>query len=417
MDADLDTTLKRLYEVKMNLQKEIATKIVTRLLKLPRRLSEMTPEQIQLVELTCIRAKIDPELKRHVSVKRTDANETYPTVLKLTKAATLGYWRNIGVTLVLESLWDDLDNLYFIEDAPLIDPTLEVQMKYINVKDPYRVCTEAYLKGEYIPLRTFKHKAHCISYVNGIPKETLDFLGFEAPFKGVHYEGELCYQKTVEKTSYTNEDLGFSFAELTKLQPQPISKLQSPFLEFVKKHGEPRAVNEEFKITKSGSSYIIYLPKRNLIPFFEEATQLTAVRHHFYDDIGLFTDKMTVPAKKYPKSEIDRDEAGLIFARTMVELYYLIKEGYELNFDYTSIHAVVHANLGKVESTLYKLIEDEEIISSAPDVGVMISTFANLKPGKRARGKADYTGKFSYPVEYVLNIRKGIYLKLPEYSK
>lgn len=417
MDADLDTTLKRLYEVKMNLQKEIATKIVTRLLKLPRRLSEMTPEQIQMVELTCIRAKIDPELKRHVSVKRTDGNETYPTVLKLTKAATLGYWRNIGVTLVLESLWDDLDNLYFIEDAPLIDPTLEVPMKYMNVRDPYRICTEAYLKGEYIPLRTFKHKAHCTYYGNGISKETLDFLGFEAPFKGVHYEGELCYQqKRVEKIHTINEELGFSFAELVKLKPQPISKLEPPFLEFVKKYGEPRSVNEEFKITKSGSSYIIYLPKRNLIPFFEEATQLTAIHHHFYDDIDLFADKMNIPAKQAAQ-EISRDEAGLIFARTMVELYYLIKEGYELNFDYTSIHAVVHANLVKVESTLYKLIEDEEVISPAPDVGVMISTFANLKPGKRARGKADYTGKFSYPVEYVLNIRKGIYLKLPKYSK
>lgn len=385
----------------MQIEKLVASKIIPQLLKLPRRLSEMTEKQRQLVELTCVRARIDPELKRHVSKKK--ATDHLPTVLKLTTAATLGYWKNLGVKLVDPSMWDALDNLYFIEDIPVYTPDIDIYIP--KAIDPFRICMEAYFKDEYIPLRAYKNKT-AISYMFGVSKQNDDFLGFEAPFTNNLYEGELNYSNQITRTVAVpnTTDLPFTYNDLKNLTPQNISSLPEDIRNFVLVVGEPRIVNSANALDKNGDAYVIYIPKKNLQKYFYNAPQLVVKKNHFYDDNNYF--QSTVPARRFEDETIDRDEAALIFAETMVELYNALPE---LTFEQVSIHAVVCYNKDKVERTL-KVLESEGILKSPVGIGVMMAAFKNILPGKKIRGTVKYTNTFSYPVEYCYNIKKGKYL-------
>ncbi|ATS93999.1 hypothetical protein P13BB106kb_p015 [Pectobacterium phage DU_PP_V] len=233
--------------------------LITEILDLPSKVSEMSLRQKQLTDLVMVRSVYNPELKNHIaldSARRSGDIHILPRVLKLSKVTFLGFLESkTEVTpsdreLLLSKLVEEDEHLDW-EELGFPPNKKEV------ITDYYDYCLNSYLTGDYVSPRNFKGKDYKTFSKSGGLKP---FFFTEAPYKRERAEIDFTI---ITRKAIIIHDLNINADFLLENKVLKYSELTEDEKYAVQFFCELRLIDPKTQRLSGNPTHVIFYPSAN----------------------------------------------------------------------------------------------------------------------------------------------------------
>lgn len=400
--------------------KDKVIEICNRYIECPTRTSELSKDQLKIVELVTRRTAVDKEGHILDNKKMLTTEEIY----SIRRPVINGFLAILKVYIPEDlKLYAKVAGKHIVEDKELVWQDIHEEYSadpWSTVKDPFIQSIHSIFKEEYQAVRYYKGESRVRIYTSkGETKTVSKFMEDEWEYdRYPQYDGEVKRTKLSEVVS-----LQYTFDPniVLKLGGRSYSTLSEEEKYLVRFLCEPRGVileNNKYKIDDSSDKYLL-VPSVHIMRLLGSNLTPTANRHHIFADEEINWDNQSsspkegeIPTKMYLSSKIPITKHIFQLAVTeavtyaLLRLYHSIKQEIPL----TVIQENIQFMCVEYKDQLEKLINALHLFY-IEDIYFTISNHPRIERKDLARGTRQFNQSAAklYLAEFIYYARVGAY--------